>query len=197
MILMLDGTNGSGKTTYAYKLSEELDVNVCRVFRSSNKELHWGSSEGELRKELDALRIPINTHVDDIFMADFIQSFQVEAILDRTIISAIAYGRVYGHLDGWYKEKGNVRRLLEFWMGIIGGGKLPIIYVWLDATYEVAKKRCEGRWCPNRVEYERLRKEYERAFQRIRFRKVRIDTDNTSVDIGVNKILTSSIGDSF
>jgi thymidylate kinase len=196
MIIMLDGANGGGKTTYAYKLSEKLGVNVCRVFRSSNKELHWGSSGEELRKELEALRVPINTHVDDIFMADFMRSFQAESILDRTIASAIVYGRVYSHLDGWYKEKGNARRLLEFWMSLIGGCKLPIVYVWLDVTYEVARERCEGRWCPNRTEYERLRREYERVFHRIRFRKIRIDADNVSVDSGVSKIITGTIPNS-
>lgn len=186
MIIMLDGPNGVGKTTYAYELGRRLEINVCRVFRSNDKTLHWGNSESELQKELEALEIPINTHIDDIFMADFMRSFQVDAILDRTITSAIAYGRVRGDYGGWYKEKGNSRRLLEFWTTIMGGCKLPIVYVWLDAAYEIAKDRCEGRRIPGKNEYNKLRREYERIFRDIGFRKKRIDTGNVSVEDGMN-----------
>ncbi len=189
MIIMLDGVNGSGKTTYAYHLKLLLGVKVCRVFRSDDKNLHWGSSGEKFRKELEKIKVPINTHIDDIFMADFMRSFQVDAILDRTIISAIVYGRTYLHLEGWYKGEGNSKRLLEFWTYLIGCCKLPIVYVWLDVDYDVAKGRTEGRWRPNKSEYQKLRREYERAFQRIRFRKYYIDTGITNVKDGVDRII--------
>lgn len=189
MLIMLDGVNGVGKSTYAYKIKESFGINVCRVFRSGDKKLHWGSSGKELQQELADLKVPINTHVDDLFMADFMLSFQVDAVLDRTLASAIAYGRAYNKLDGWYREKGNARRLLDFWMTLIEKCKPPMLYVWLDAEYDVAKERCEDRWCPTSKEYAKLRKEYERVFSRIRFQKTRVQTDHVSIEDGVDKIM--------
>lgn len=193
MIIMLDGTNGVGKTTYAYKLSEMLGIKVCRVFRSSDKELHWGSADkGAIEKELKSLKVPINTHIDDIFMADFIKTFQVDAILDRTIVSAVAYGRVYSHLRGWYKEKGNVARLMEFWSALIEGCKHPISYVWLDAAYDVSKRRCDAKRLPNKVDYERLRAVYRNVFRNIEFPKICINTDSVSIADGIGRIIRLS-----
>lgn len=188
MLIMLDGANGVGKSTYAYRMKERFGIPVCRVFRSGNKELHWGSTDKELQDELAKLKVPINTHIDDLFMADFMLTFQVDAILDRTLASAIAYGRTYNKMDGWYHEKGNARRLLDFWVGLISRCSQPAFYVWLDAPYGVAKERCDGRWCPNKKEYDRLRREYERVFSRLPFKKIRLDTTLHGVDKGINRI---------
>jgi len=190
MLIMLDGVNGVGKSTYAYRIKESFGIGVCRVFRSGDKELHWGSTGAELQKELAKLKVPINTHVDDLFMADFMLTFQVDAVLDRTLASAIAYGRSYNKLDGWYREKGNARRLLDFWMALIEKCKPPVLYAWLDAEYDVAKERCGDReWFPTSTEYNKLRKEYERVFTRIKFRKTRVQTDHVSVEDGVGRVM--------
>jgi thymidylate kinase len=187
---MLDGVNGAGKSTYAYLLKEKLGINICRVFRSADKKLHWGSTGEELRKELTELKIPINTHADDIFMADFMASFQVDAILDRTIASAIVYGRTYNQFDGWYTEKTIARRLLDFWTSLMDKCKPPLIYIWMDVSYAVATKRCHDRWCPEKKDFEKLKKEYEQIFYRLPMKRFRLDTTNIhEKSDGVDKIL--------
>lgn len=195
MLILLDGVNGVGKSTYAYKIKESFGIKVCRVFRSGDKELHWGSTGKELQDKLAELKVPINTHVDDLFMADFMLTFQVDAVLDRTLASAISYGRAYNKMDGWYREKGNARRLLDFWVELISKCKPPLLYAWLDAEYDVAKERCSDRaWFPKPAEYRKLRKEYESVFNRIPFQKMRIQTDHTTVSDGVGRLMRTAMG---
>jgi thymidylate kinase len=194
MLIMLDGVNGVGKSSYAYAIKKSFGINVCRAFRSSDKALHWGSTGKELQEKLASLKVPINTHVDDLFMADFMLTFQVDAVLDRTLASAIAYGRAYSKMDGWYKKKGNARQLLDFWTSLIMKCKHPLMYVWLDVEYDVAKERCSDRaWFPKSVEYKKLRKEYNSIFNRISFQKMRVQTDHVDVESGVERILRTVV----
>lgn len=187
MLVIFEGINGVGKTTYAEELSQITGAKIGKVFRAGNNKLHWGDGS-ELKDMLTDLKIPLNTHIDDLFMADFLSTFKVNAILDRTIISAIAYGRAYNNLDGWYREKNVVGELMNFWSYLIDKCNHPILYVWLTAPYEVIKERCKGRWCPTKMEYNKLKKEYGRLFDRITFDKIVIPTEYKDVGSGMKRI---------
>ena len=188
MLVIFEGINGSGKTTYAEELSKITGAKIGKVFRASNNKLHWGDNS-DLKDMLTDLKVPLNTHIDDLFMADFLSTFKVNAILDRTIVSAIAYGRTYGNLDGWYKEKNVVGKLINFWSYLIDKCNHPILYVWLQVSYDAMLKRCDGRWHPNKLEYDKLNKEYRRLFVRIQFPKIVIPTEYKSVDSGLKRII--------
>jgi deoxyadenosine/deoxycytidine kinase len=193
VILILEGNNGTGKSTCAGILSEKLGVKVCRPFRFGDSNIHWGSNGKEQYERLVALKVPINTHVDDLYAAEFLSSYQMNAILDRPLTSAVAYGRAYNHDDGWYNQKGVCGKLLDFWMGMINMCPPPILYVWLEAEYGVARRRCGDRWCPSKKEYEKLTREYSKIFQYLKCAKLRLDTSDMRVENVVNKIMAFTI----
>lgn len=185
MIVILEGTNGVGKSTYASALSDRLAAPIVRPFRDDSG-CHWGHGNTERFQMLrDELRIPVNTHVDDMYVAEFLATFQVDAILDRSVPSAVAYGILNDDLGGWYTHKGVARTLVAFWHSLIKKGSHPVVYIWLRASYKVAKQRCEGRWCPNRSEYDKLEKYFAKAFQDIMLPKKQIQTDSLELDDGL------------
>jgi thymidylate kinase len=188
MLVIFEGINGSGKTTYAEELSKITGAKIGKVFRAGNNKLHWGDNS-DLKDMLTDLKVPLDTHIDDLFMADFLSTFKVNVILDRTIVSAIAYGRTYGNLDGWYREKNVVGKLINFWSYLIGKCNPPMLYVWLQVSYEALANRCNGRWYPNKLEYNKLSKEYRKLFFRIQFPKIVIPTEYKSVDDGLKRII--------
>lgn len=185
MIVIVEGANGVGKSTYAHEL-ESCGLTLYRAFRRGNTELHWGAKEGGeevVRGQLEALGIPLNTYIDDLYLADFIQSFKLDAVFDRSLPSAIAYGSL-GQLNG-----ATVGELLEMWQLMVKHSKSPVLYVWLQTTYELAKERTKGRWMPNKRGYHSLVNSYEKLFQRIRLPKIAINTDMVTVARGIKRIM--------
>jgi hypothetical protein len=78
---------------------------------------------------------------------------------------------------------------MNFWSYLIEKCKPPILYVWLQVNYETVKERCEGRWYPSKLEYNKLNKEYGKLFDRIVFPKIVIPTEYKSVNSGLNRIV--------
>lgn len=186
MIVIFEGTNGVGKSTYANALSKKFGAPVIRPFRSGDTDLHWGHSGKDRFQMLrDELRVPVNTHVDDLYVADFLATYQVDAILDRSVPSAVAYGILNDDLGGWYKHKGVPRTLMAFWHSLIKNASHPVVYIWLRASHKMAKQRCDGRWCPNKSEYDKLEKYFAKAFQDIELPKKQIQTDRVDLEDGV------------
>lgn len=189
MIIILEGVNGVGKSACAKILSNKLDIKSFRPLKFGNSDLHWNENGLDLKFILEGFKVPTNSHVEDVYTADFLSSFQVDAILDRTLTSSIAYGRTYVQDEGWYKQKGNSGRLLDFWQSIMMKCKPKLLYVWMEAPYDVILDRCKNRWCPKKSEYEKLCKEFEQLFRRIRFDKIRLDAHRLDIDQRVKKIL--------
>ncbi len=184
MIIIVEGANGAGKSTYAHVMESD-GMTLYRAFRRGDTDLHWGAKEGgeeTVRGQLEALGIPLNTFIDDLYLADFIQSFKMNAVLDRSLPSAIAYDSLE-LLNG-----ASASQLLETWQRMMERALSPVLYVWFKATYKVAKARTEGRWSPTSAEYQKLNKRYERLFHRIRLPKLAIDTDRFEVRQGMRMI---------
>jgi deoxyadenosine/deoxycytidine kinase len=189
VIIALEGVNGVGKTTYAIKLSNELGIRVCRSFHADNYAQHWGSEDRDkLMEKLRDMRVPINTHVDDLYAADFITMFGVDAILDRPVTSAIVYGRVFNQNDGWYKQPGRSESLLEFWSNIIDRDD-RVLYVQLEASYQNVKSRIGSKRSMNKTIYRKLSNEYDKLFHKIRFEKMKINTSVIDIEYGVESII--------
>jgi deoxyadenosine/deoxycytidine kinase len=191
MIIILEGSNGVGKSTYAQELSEQLGgLPIVRPFRNGDTELHWGYKGQERFQMLrDELKVPVNTHVDDLYVADFLATFQVSAILDRAVPSAVAYGVLHNHDEGWYAQRYVARRLMEFWLSLIQKGSGPIVYIWLKAPYRIARDRCYGRWCPNKKQYTTLDTWYKKMFQAVTLAKRQINTGEIEVEDGVRSVV--------
>lgn len=184
-IIVLEGINGVGKTTYAQALASATRLPVYRAFRD-NIGAHWGEKSERERLLKERFGVPLNTHVDDLYVADFLASFKAGAILDRSMPSAIAYGLEQGSLIVSDAQ----REMLQFWETSLISSGARVAYVWLKAPYDVAKARCEGRaWPMNKTVHNRLDKVFERVFQATRLPKRQINTGDIAAADGVKSIL--------
>lgn len=184
MIVILEGINGTGKTTVASEINKKIGFPVYRAFKSFSTYEHFDDeSEYGWLKDMN---VPFNTHVDDLYVSDFVKTVLCDVILDRSMPSAIAYGSVY---DGeFYNEKLVQSTLFGNWQNNMLQVK-DCLYVWLEGNYETMKERCTGRWHPNKSEYKQLNQKFGYMFQRCKLNKVRISTTTMRVEHTVNTIL--------
>ena len=178
MIVILEGCNGVGKSAYASELASVLGAPVLRPFRPDSG-YHW-NGETDLELELSRLGVPVNTHVDDLYVADILgQLAYSDVILDRSVPSAIAYGSARDCAD----------RLYDFWNRQLRR-LLGVTYVWLHCPWKVAKERTNGRWFPTPQRYSGLEESFRQLFHRFEAgRRLAIDTKAFSITQGVRYIL--------
>lgn len=181
MIIVLEGANGVGKTAYIERLSKVLDIKAFKPWRGAKEACKEGG--GRNYGLLDTFGIPVNTHVDDFYAIDFIEAFGVDAILDRSLPSAIVYGTLPG-ASPLLKSA-----MLKYWLEVAQrASQGKFLYVWLKAPHKIVKKRIEHRWCPNKSEYDKLEKQFGRAFELISLPKIQIDTSCCSISDGLRRI---------
>jgi thymidylate kinase len=188
MLLILEGVNGVGKSTYAERIVKAVGAVTYRAFRRKST-CHFDSDYVEkLREEY---LIPVNTHVDELYMADTLASFTPSnlVIFDRSMPSAIAYGMALHQNDDWYNKPGVSKKLLNFWLELLRPNYNILHYFQLISSYEEIKYRCNGRWHPNKKQYAILSSIYDKVFREIPFKKQKIHTDRISLDDGVKCVL--------
>ena len=186
MIIILEGVNGVGKTTYANILAKNLELTVYCPFRSGDPNIHRGG-RSNFKKNLEEFHVPYKTHVDDLYVADFLGSTRTSVILDRSMSSAIAYGQL--DRDRWLPD--DMAQLLEFWQSLFQ--KEKVLYVWLftsshDVAYERAMKRSDSFWPLDVDSFVFLEEEFSAIYDRISLPKLKIDTGYTLLSRGVEKI---------
>lgn len=90
MVLVIEGIEGTGKTTLARALSDALGGVVYRALRGDKRltSLEVGRWRG--------LGVPVNTHAEDIFAADLLALVRPSqlVILDRSLYSGLVWGSV-------------------------------------------------------------------------------------------------------
>jgi len=128
--------------------------------------------EGELKK----LGVPVNTYVDDLYVADFLRATRRGAILDRSMPSALAYPMMRGEEI----TPKTAKKLVVVWEQILRAAKIPVVYVWMQASHEVVKERCVGRWHPNKAQYAKLESTFKRVFVTLSLCKRRVVTTELS-----------------
>jgi thymidylate kinase len=186
MIVLVEGLNGVGKTTYVRALSKKLGISPYRPFRKNLGE-HWDESGGRLEKDfLEALRIPVNNHVEEMYIADFARSVGVSFIQDRTMLSSLAYGRVENQSEGWYNEGDNAQALFELWESIYREAD-GVLLLYLTAPFETAKQRAGAR-ALTKEKWKKLDAQYDKMFRRSTLPKKQINTDAVDVETGVNLV---------
>jgi thymidylate kinase len=163
VILLLDGLNGTGKTTLAKQLSEWFGLPICRVFRRpDNKggDVHWGAfhqgvSRGSDRSTetqlLTEAGVPFNTFVDDLYTADIVAKLRPPGlILDRSMPSSLVYGTVRG--EPVWQDSALAERVWRYWESLLLEYGAPVHYFMLTGDYENLRARCysEDRWHPDR-----------------------------------------------
>lgn len=171
-MIILEGCNGVGKTSYAHQLGLMLNARTYRAFR-------WGH---DFRAEVDEMRnlgVPVNTFVDDFYTADLSRVLAQEIIMDRSLPSAVAY-------DGIDDSKW--RRRLVAWNEILHQSLLPVILVWLRAPYDVARARMRG-YVPTKAEYIDLDNLFAWSFAQVTLPTLCLDTSTQSIQVGSQRIV--------
>lgn len=161
MILILDGLNGTGKTTIAKRLAERYTYPIYRVFRRPDTpggDVHWSSgSDTSETSFLKSVGVPYNTFVDDLYTADFLAKVRPRGvILDRSLPSAFAYGRLNG--ERVWKDLALAKSIWHRWMSMLREYPGSVYYFHFNVSdYELGRSRCAGRWYPDLESWERLK----------------------------------------
>lgn len=188
MILLIEGVNGTGKTTLAQALSKKTGFPIYRPFRTSMTD-HTELPD-KFRDGLRTMGVPVNTHAEDLYLADFLahqyQHSPVDLILDRSMPSAVAYG------------------LADNTMPIPGVSVLPaattlylvweermlatdVLWVHLHASFETVRERSGAR-APNRERYNILSKHFNQMLVRTKLERLVLNTDSLTTDQAVDRI---------
>lgn len=175
MIIIIEGCRGTGKTTLCAALARQLKAPIIRPFRPDVGHHHTGASAVE--EALKAMGVPVNTHVDDLYVADILASIAAvrpddHFILDRSMGSAVAH-RTCPQDD---------TAVVALWQSLLLRTS-AVRYVWLRAAHAVAAKRVAGgRPIESAVEYGRLDRGFARVYEAFNGEKMKLVTTDISAD---------------
>jgi len=182
MIVVLEGINGTGKTTVANLLKGLTTLVLYKPFEDVKRpnKVTGERDYGDLQR----WGVSVNTFWEDLVVADLVSKTSPGIILDRSLPSAIAYDCA--------GDSSNYKSMIKWWEERIKqGSRGKLVYVQLDVAYEVAKSRCVGdvRWCPNKKDYTAIQKRFDKVWKMITIPKIKIDTKQGDPRHTVDRIL--------
>lgn len=155
VIIILEGFNGTGKTTLATSLATLLGYRVYRPLREGN-EGHW-DDESSLVRELKRCDVPLNSFIDDVFAVDAIDQLgSRNVVLDRSLPSALAYDLMSTDRQEAV-ESYWIRRLKRI------NESTPVLYLWMRLDHGIAKVRSGGRYPPE-IRWRAMEMAFQRSF---------------------------------
>jgi predicted ATPase len=116
MILVLEGAMGAGKSTLARLLAEQIHWPIYRAFREEGD----GHKPGATQEWIKLVKLPVNTWLEDMYVADICATLKPDLILDRSMPSAVAYETLNAsNADEWHKLRHQAQRnvALSAWAG--------------------------------------------------------------------------------
>ena len=120
-MIILEGADGTGKTTLANRLKDSLDFPIIKAFQNTNEDL------------LKELKIPTNSYHEDFYFLEYWDQLgRPDCVLDRSIISGFIYERQY-------KFKAAIA--LNYWLSRLLPYKDDIYIVFLEAEVETIIER--------------------------------------------------------
>lgn len=137
MIIILEGLNGVGKTTVGLELSKHLDIPFHRPFRLEGVKNGFYPDMGKMR----SLGVPANCYHEEIYISDFLRGVKCDVVLDRSMPSAIVYGRLHKDIPS---DETDVDYLRSIWVQNMIKAKALMVYFRCD-DYDVVKNRCPDR----------------------------------------------------
>jgi len=195
MLVMLDGINGVGKSTVAKLITERTGLKSVRPFRDS-PDVHWRSfndgdaaGESEVEEHLRAARVPFNTFVDNLYLADIVSKLGADTIMDRTMHSSVAYGLVKG--EELYRDARLANWMVGYWESLIQRCRYPRVFALLTCDYEVSAARCEreGRWHPPHHIHRQLAGSFFDLHRESRLNPIIIDTTEMDANTVATRVL--------
>lgn len=191
-LVILEGANGVGKSTYAKRLEIAMNALTLRPFRP-NSDFHFRGTS-DLEAKLRAARVPVNSHIEDFYAADLLSKIEPKTkanfVFDRSLPSALVYS---GWPSALYVTAAPRTSMIDFWESILE----PIqnrLYVWLDGSADT----CEGRQMTrsearetrtSRPSFAVLQREFDQIFNQIKMPKLYIDTSLDDVNDGLDAVL--------
>ncbi len=139
LFLVVEGVNGTGKSTYARELAERLpDI---RIFRPLEAVPAQSSSETEeFHSLLHTLGVAAKAPAAHLVAADVLGLSPGRFLFDRSMPSAIAYGRVI-HRAPELLEDDAAEFLLRLWEDRLCRARTSVGIVLLEASIETLKVR--------------------------------------------------------
>lgn len=176
MIIILDGLEGTGKSTAAQILSDAWGLPIYRAFRADPHE-HWDGRTG-LKQFLCDLRVPVNTYVEDLYVVDLLATIGGDAILDRSMPSAVAYGTLHNDWSAAEAERG-----FKYWAWRLTQ-RSDVHYIYMNCNNHVASTRSPGRRRREAHEDAHLYAKFMWCWREMcaRFKAHSIDTSTYGVD---------------
>lgn len=175
MILLFEGVNGVGKTTYIRQVEKRIGWPAYSAFRGKDDKY-----DSSMLDKLSRLGIPVNTFVDEMYMVDLVRATGINLIVDRSFPSAAAYDEVFD--QGTFADREATE---EIWLDLVR--EAGMLYVWLCAPYEVTRIRSTGVRLSER-EHSCLEEHFKKWYEKIPTDKLMIDTSATNFRNGVNKV---------
>lgn len=124
VIIIIEGIDGSGKTTLAEGLSKYYSIPIYKSFGVNREYFPEGNSYG--------IEDAWKKGIVDFSVADFIRQVLVNVILDRSILSCYSYGR------------DNDRYLVDRWWEAMPKEEVLIIFLYADDV-NVLQSRAKNR----------------------------------------------------
>lgn len=179
MIIILEGLNGVGKSAVASEL-KRMGVIIWRPFRT-NSDIHLGHDESPELVELKNVGVPLNTFVDDLYVADALSTLEVAktVALDRSLPTAIAYTKTYAPNTNWLRKEDYVWRV---WRACLRDA----FWIHLEAPWQVTRARCENRWHPTIDEWTRMNSIYEGMIEKFKSESIMVQGGVTRVNATID-----------
>lgn len=197
--VILEGLNGVGKSAYAKAIADATGLAIYRPFRPSTDH-HWfnaasnwkgNADHKQLFDEYRAHGVPVNSYVDDLYVADALRTLRAPALLDRSMPTSFVYETMFN--EEFKNNKDKQAFIWAAWTEALRDSGLPLLYVYLHCAYLDSKERCGTRWHPNRLQWDRMRTLYDKLNERVaRLPFVRMISVNTSI-VPVSDALRTTI----
>jgi thymidylate kinase len=190
LIIVLEGINAVGKTTLARTLAARSGACILRPFRP-DEEFHF-TGHTDVERELGGYGVPVNTHVDDLYVADILSKLwpvtKGHVILDRSMPSALAYGDVASNQN--LRLIGDAVGLMDLWHRTLSKAG-AVRYVWLRSSYAAVCQRLasRGSFQLEATTYSKLEALYERLWEMVKFDKIQLDTSESDVEENMARVL--------
>lgn len=176
MIIVIEGMEGTGKTTLAQGLEEALGIQHYRPLRPSGVGSHWDVVTDHVRL-LQRFAVPFNTMAEDFFTADVLAHFGVSAILDRSMPSGVAYSMVP------FKE---ASRALDWWEQRLVGCE-PLC-IQLNCSRSVCVERVKER-AHERSRWLNIRDRLDKCWEHLKMPKVVLSTESAPASVTLERAL--------